>query len=469
MKKDKKNKKSRSLALNGEPELPPPPVPSVNEYDQPPTSPYSTSIIQIIIGGNQYGVPEYYLRPYPRLSPSYSWHRPSLDDINQDIGHTLIHFLYTGTYQTIAPSINDPYVNPRSREFERSVYAYQAARRYNITGLEDIAREYMFTFDDSVTTLEILNIARKVYATLPSDDAWFETFIRDKLVSAFELDGLQFRKDIEQYGVGTEIKFDQFLMAAVMEIYSQKIATLEDAVANRVEDDNVPVEEIAEVAVEIPSVDAPVEEPYEEPPPPSPVPLSPDRDQPYQPPPSSFSSPRPVREPSPGYEPLEPASDQEPEPEPEPMYDPVPEPEPEPMYEAEPEPDMIYEVEPGPEPEIKTFEIPASPLYDNWHYLSSKDRKKREKMLVKRGLPVPGKDIELPLPAAEPLEEPMPVPEPEPEPAPPSIYEPEVIPEALPEPEIPQEDDPWDTFQPISTSQQKSKRFLGKSLASNIA
>ncbi|RAK97346.1 uncharacterized protein BO80DRAFT_415003 [Aspergillus ibericus CBS 121593] len=458
MKKDKK-KKSKQTVMTDELELPPPsPMPSVNEYHQPPTSPYSTAIVQVIIGGNVYGVPEYYLRPYPRLNPSYSWHRPSLDDINPDIGHTLIHFLYTGTYQTIAPSTNDPYCNPRSREFECSVYAYQAARRYEITGLEDIAREYMCTFDDSVTTLEILNIARKVYTTLPSEDAWFETFVRDKLVSAFELDALQFRKDVAQYGVGTDVKFDQFLVAAVMEIYSQRIATLEDAVNSKVEDDHV--EEVHEVAVEVPEA-VPVEEPYEEPPPVSPVPFSPVPfspvlDQPYQPPASSFSSPRPVREQSPGYEPLEPTSEPEPEPEPAPIYKADLPPEPEPVYDAEPEPqaealhepepEFGYEADPEPEPEIEPPEIPDSPLYSNWHTLSSKDRKKREKMLVKKGLPIPGKDFELALPEAEPPMEPEPVleiPE-EAEPELPPTYEPEEAQEPVLEPQPqPQEDDGW--------------------------
>ncbi|OOF91974.1 hypothetical protein ASPCADRAFT_56409, partial [Aspergillus carbonarius ITEM 5010] len=245
-KKNKKNKKNISSVLSNEPEitpLSPPPPPPVNEYEQPPISPYSTSIIQIVIGETVYGIPEYYLRPYPRFSLSSSWQRYNINDINQDVGHTLVHFLYTGTYQTIAPSIEDPYWNPRSREFERSVYAYQAARLYEVTGLENFAREYMCTFDDSVATLDILNIARKVYSTLPSGDTWFESFIRDKLVTAFQANEVQFREVVEQYGVGTESKFDRFLVATVMGIYSDRIAILEDAVANRDEDDDVPIEE----------------------------------------------------------------------------------------------------------------------------------------------------------------------------------------------------------------------------------
>ncbi|KAI2862635.1 hypothetical protein M747DRAFT_301726 [Aspergillus niger ATCC 13496] len=91
-----------------------------------------------------------------------------------------------------------------------------------------------------------------------------------------------------------------------------------------------------------------------------------------------------------------------------------------PMLQSEPPYEPAFEPEPEPEPEIKAPEIPDSPLYKNWHTLSSKDRKKREKVLIKNGLPIPGKDFELPVPNDEPPPEAEPeLPaEPEPEPVP---------------------------------------------------
>ncbi|KAJ5733474.1 hypothetical protein N7493_002260 [Penicillium malachiteum] len=79
-----------------------------------------------------------------------------------------------------------------------------------------------------------------------------------------------------------------------------------------------------------------------------------------------------------------------------------PEPEPQPQPEPQPEPQAEPEVEIAPEP----LESP-DPLYEDWFIISSKDRKKREKALKRKGLPIPGKDgFELPSDNA---------PEPEPE------------------------------------------------------
>ena len=64
------------------------------------------------------------------------------------------------------------------------------------------------------------------------------------------------------------------------------------------------------------------------------------------------------------------------------------------------------EREPSPEPAATE---PLDPIYEGWHDLSSKERKKREKQLTRKGLPIPGKDgFELP---SEKQAEPEPEPE----------------------------------------------------------
>ncbi|GMF82062.1 unnamed protein product [Aspergillus oryzae] len=107
---------------------------------------------------------------------------------------------------------------------------------------------------------------------------------------------------------------------------------------------------------------------------------------------------------------------------PEPLVEePALEPEPEPEFEPEPvpeEPEPQAKHEPEPEPESKAPALPDDPLYNNWDNLFSKDREKRERSLIKKGLPIPGKDFEWPPQAAPVAEEPVqePVPEVIPEP-----------------------------------------------------
>ncbi|RAQ73648.1 hypothetical protein COH20_004977 [Aspergillus flavus] len=132
------------------------------------------------------------------------------------------------------------------------------------------------------------------------------------------------------------------------------------------------------------------------------------------------------------------------------FYWPPPPPPPEVVQEPEPE------LQPEPEPELQSEmqsepKLPDDPLYINWDKLSSKDRKKREKLLTKKGLPIPGKDFDWPpaspeLIAEYPVEVLEAAPEPEPEPA----LEPEPKPQLEPELEQAQEPEPGPGPEPES-------------------
>lgn len=156
----------------------------------------------------------------------------ALEEMYADIGHTFIHYLYTGEYQTLAASPNVPPSKTRAREFKRSVYAFHMAQRHQIQGLLDHAQRYMHTFVDAVSTLELLKIAREVYATMFTGKKWFEDFVYDQLAAAFKAGEEQFRTEILKCGVGSDAKFDQFLLDLVLKIYSGSIAKLTKATTN---------------------------------------------------------------------------------------------------------------------------------------------------------------------------------------------------------------------------------------------
>ncbi|RAQ52646.1 hypothetical protein AFGD_004752 [Aspergillus flavus] len=132
--------------------------------------------------------------------------------------------------------------------------------------------------------------------------------------------------------------------------------------------------------------------------------------------------------------PAPPVAVQEPDPEPQPQPEPVAAPDPEPLSPAR---------------------LSDHPLYKGWKKLNPRMKKKRTRLLVSKGLPVPGKDFVWPPPAPEliaegPVEvlEAAPEPEPVPESEPESAQEIEPEPEAEPEPEPVQEPEPEQAQEP---------------------
>ncbi|GLA90034.1 hypothetical protein AtubIFM56815_005583 [Aspergillus tubingensis] len=202
----------------------------ITEYPQPEISCYTTPIATVVIGQTHFKIAEYHLRPYSSLSHNSS--ELHISDINEDIGHTFIHFLSTGCYETLKPTDLGPENCPWAREFERSVYAYHAARRYSIFGLEEHAKRYMLTFSEEVSTRQLLKTVSKVYSELPGHDSWFESFIRDKLAAAFEKDEFSFRYRVVRDGLGSDDDFNRFLMYTTLEIYADKLTSLRETAPN---------------------------------------------------------------------------------------------------------------------------------------------------------------------------------------------------------------------------------------------
>ena len=107
-----------------------------------------------------------------------------LSKLDQDIGYTLVHYLYTGAYQTLKQR-NILGSAERTTEYRRSVLVYCAARSYRLDGLVTHAKRTIGRFDER---LSILDIAREAYPKLLGDEIWFPDYLKMKIEAAFEVD-----------------------------------------------------------------------------------------------------------------------------------------------------------------------------------------------------------------------------------------------------------------------------------------
>ncbi|GLA20580.1 hypothetical protein AnigIFM62618_009155 [Aspergillus niger] len=412
-----------------------PSIPELKEYAQVAECPYTTPIITFKVNDSYYNIPQNYLRPFDSLQfdpqsvhaffSGKGWHHEL--NVHPEVAHTFVHYLYTGQYETLETqfeppqSVDDIPARTKARdsiEFERAAYVYEAAVQYEIPGLLNMAQVFMARFAERLPIANILRGIRCVYGNLLEQSSgcmWLEDFVREQLSIAFIITDRKLRQIIKEYEVGNSRSFDHFVVDEVLALYEKeqdKIYHVKRVGNSRGEHEPMiqsepPCEPAPEPEIKAPEIpDSPLYFNWH----------------------TLSSKDRKKREktliknglPIPGkdFELPVPNAEFPKEPELEPKLEPhresVSEPPCESPYEPEPELEL--------EPEIKTLEIPDSPLYFNWHTLSSKDRKKREKSLIKSGLPIPGKDFELPVPNDEPPPETEPElpaePEPEPEPVP---------------------------------------------------
>ncbi|KAJ5322369.1 hypothetical protein N7452_010658 [Penicillium brevicompactum] len=125
----------------------------------------------LVIRGKPYVILKCHVEEYPLLVEG---------DIHGTAGHTVVHFLYTGNYQTIDSPPDSPlelYVSFNEREFQRSVYVYLAARNCHLSGLITLACERIVEYSTEIPMLEVLRWTAEIFPKLPKNEVWLQTFV----------------------------------------------------------------------------------------------------------------------------------------------------------------------------------------------------------------------------------------------------------------------------------------------------
>ncbi|CRL21979.1 unnamed protein product [Penicillium camemberti] len=333
------------------------------------------------LSSKQYGIPAHFLRNYPKLTPSSPGSSTIImPNVNEDVGHTVLHFLYTGGYETVSSPLDEG-VSDLAREYKRSVLVYYASRTWGLTDLEILAKQKMEHLDEDLPILEILRVVRDVFSRLPADETWLPSYIRGNLqrLPKPEVAGL----DLHAFYniLGQDHQFDNAVMKMILEMLSISLCSMKD--------------QHAKILNGIISEESPLRGPSPEDP--EPVPEDPE--------PSTFKEAVPE------------STFEEAVPEPT-FEEAVPEPELEPVLEESPaeggserwiipqvsaDTDSWSRASLSPGDTSNTEILPEATdqgyiariswsdlsLYGNWENMSSKKRAKRASKLRSRGLPVP--------------------------------------------------------------------------------
>lgn len=193
-------------------------------------SPYLTTLVSLLIGPKKarFRVPRAFLSESPQWSrphsPEFSgWSDEDnidLPGVNEEVGHTLVHYLYTGTFQ----KLQSPEDDDLTAELKNNVHLYGIATNYGLVGLKELALEKIQTQEGLGDIFDTLVAIKEASKTLPQDDLGLKPYIKKELKAALESDDTLFEKErfLELFGEAKQ--FDRILIRIVTEIYSEKVA-----------------------------------------------------------------------------------------------------------------------------------------------------------------------------------------------------------------------------------------------------
>jgi hypothetical protein len=116
-----------------------------------------------------------------------------LVDVDASIGHVLIHFLHTGVYQTLndegIKDIENTHSNIVRTEFQKAVLALEAAKKYSVPGLQELAQLELERHGKEMCLRDAVRAIREAFIVGPPDEhAWLRDYVSKKVQWTFKHD-----------------------------------------------------------------------------------------------------------------------------------------------------------------------------------------------------------------------------------------------------------------------------------------
>jgi hypothetical protein len=169
----------------------------------------------------KYTVPEAFLEKFPGLLgfKSSSLRNPiKLHWVYPEVGHTIVHYLYTGSYQLLKANCTHSLSHYRI-----AVLSYCMAKIYRVVGLDDLAKHAIWENSSGVSIYTKLNIALEFYDDALPEEVWYAEHLEREVEAAFELDTGLFTNPQFSERFGTHGSLDKVLLKIITELYSRKL------------------------------------------------------------------------------------------------------------------------------------------------------------------------------------------------------------------------------------------------------
>lgn len=148
----------------------------------------------------------------------------ALPDLDKATAHTLVHYLYSGRYQSLR--LDDTSAATPLPRYKLATCAFCAAVRYKLPGLADLAKLKITSLDESLSILDILSVAREnAFPGLPESETWYAEYVQHAIKRAAESDPELFTKALFADQVEGDRRYKQVVLNAIVSTYQARAAT----------------------------------------------------------------------------------------------------------------------------------------------------------------------------------------------------------------------------------------------------
>lgn len=116
----------------------------------------------------------------PKLYAAYDSQSPELPTVSEEIGHVIVHYLYTNKYESLKPLGADKLAK-QIVELKTAIKVYVLARAYELSDLVRLAERNIEKFGDGMALPTLLEVASDAYPSLVDTDQWFIGYLKKRI------------------------------------------------------------------------------------------------------------------------------------------------------------------------------------------------------------------------------------------------------------------------------------------------
>ncbi|KHE80270.1 hypothetical protein GE21DRAFT_6839 [Neurospora crassa] len=116
----------------------------------------------------------------PKLYAAYDSQSPELPTVSEEIGHVIVHYLYTNKYESLKPVGADKLAK-QIVELKTAIKVYILARAYELPDLVRLAERNIEKFGDGMALPTLLEVASDAYPSLVDTDQWFIGYLKKRI------------------------------------------------------------------------------------------------------------------------------------------------------------------------------------------------------------------------------------------------------------------------------------------------
>jgi hypothetical protein len=144
-------------------------------------------------------------------------------DVDRETGHSLVHYLHNGAYETLEVTADTP-LSATCAEFTRALFVYVMTTRYS--GLKDLQRLAIKEMEDLGQRLDICDFLRAIKSHFKElqSSSWVHDYVSEKVKTAFAENPTLFKS--KDFVKSMDNAYEGFLMRCVIDSYDKRIVNM---------------------------------------------------------------------------------------------------------------------------------------------------------------------------------------------------------------------------------------------------